>query len=110
MLAAVGTLEIVMHAKTIVASTGSITPYVLAALFYLVITLPLTKLVGLLEARLATNDTGGSVKKKKKRGKTGGVLQQIENERESETRNAEEAQRGGTGGGNAITPEQFSSL
>ena len=42
-----------MYAKTIVASTGSITPYIVAACFYLVITLPLAKLVGRLEARLS---------------------------------------------------------
>lgn len=53
MLAAVGVMEVVMYAKTIVASTGSITPYIVAACFYLVITLPLAKLVGRLEARLA---------------------------------------------------------
>ena len=33
LLAAVGVMEIVMYAKTIVATTGSITPYVVAALF-----------------------------------------------------------------------------
>lgn len=53
MLAAVGVMEVVMYAKTIVASTGSITPYIVAACFYLVITLPLAKVVGRLEARLA---------------------------------------------------------
>lgn len=53
MLAAVGVMEVVMYAKTIVASTGSITPYIVAACFYLVITLPLAKLVGRLEARLS---------------------------------------------------------
>ncbi|MCI8469430.1 MAG: ABC transporter permease subunit [Eggerthellaceae bacterium] len=53
MLAAVGVMEVVMYAKTIVASTGSITPYIVAACFYLVITLPLAKIVGRLEARLA---------------------------------------------------------
>ena len=37
-------------------------------------------------------------------------MQQIEDEPETETRNAETAQRGGDGGGKAITPEQFSSL
>lgn len=52
MLAAVGILEIVMYAKSIVASTGSITPYIVAACFYLVITLPLAKIVGILEAKL----------------------------------------------------------
>lgn len=88
MLAAVGTMEIVMNAKTIVASTGSITPYVVAACFYLVITLPLAKIIGNLEARLASNDTGAS-RKKRKRKKSGELV-------------GEQAA--------AITPEQMSSL
>ena len=58
LLAAVGVMEVVMYAKTIVASTGSITPYIVAACFYLVITLPLAKLVGMLEAKLAGSDSG----------------------------------------------------
>lgn len=66
MLAAVGVMEVVMYAKTIVANTGSITPYIVAACFYLVITLPLAKFVGNLERKLATNDTGTSVPKKKR--------------------------------------------
>ena len=53
MLAAVGVMEVVMYAKTIVAATGSITPYIVAAFFYLIITLPLAKVVGNLENRLA---------------------------------------------------------
>ena len=60
MLAAVGVMEVVMYAKTIVASTGSITPYIVAACFYLVITLPLAKLVSMLEAKLAGSDSGAS--------------------------------------------------
>lgn len=63
MLAAVGVMEVVMYAKTIVASTGSITPYIVAACFYLVITLPLAKLVGMLERRL---DSGRASKSKKR--------------------------------------------
>lgn len=66
MLAAVGLLEIVMYAKTIVASTGSITPYIVAACFYLVITLPLAWLVGKLENKLAGTDSGSSRPKEKK--------------------------------------------
>ena len=62
LLAAVGVMEIVMYAKTIVASTGSITPYIVAAIFYLVLTIPLAKLVGRLEERLA----GGSNQQAKK--------------------------------------------
>lgn len=67
MLAAVGTMEVVLYAKSIVASTGSITPYIVAACFYLVITLPLAKLVGKLENRLAGNDTGKAAGKKKRK-------------------------------------------
>lgn len=59
LLAAVGVMEIVMYAKTIVATTGSIMPYVVAALFYLVVTLPLARVVSLLEARL-TGATAGT--------------------------------------------------
>ena len=59
LLAAVGVMEIVMYAKTIVATTGSITPYVVAALFYLVVTLPLARVVSLLESRL-TGATAGT--------------------------------------------------
>ena len=64
MLAAVGVMEVVMYAKTIVASTGSITPYIVAACFYLVITLPLAKVVGRLEHRLA----GGRPRRKHRPG------------------------------------------
>lgn len=52
MLAAVGVMEMVYDAKMIVANTGSITPYIVAACFYLIITLPLAKLVGNLERKL----------------------------------------------------------
>ena len=66
LLAAVGVMEIVMYAKTIVASTGSITPYIVAAVFYLVLTIPLANLVGRLEERLSGAD-GGTSKKARKR-------------------------------------------
>ena len=69
MLAAVGVMEVVMYAKTIVASTGSITPYIVAAVFYLVVTLPMTWVVSKFENKLAAID-GGKVKTKSKgRGK-----------------------------------------
>ena len=58
LLAAVGVMEVVMYSKTIVASTGSITPYIVAALFYLVVTIPLARLVSKLEARMLGTDTG----------------------------------------------------
>lgn len=108
MLAAVGIMEVVMYAKTIVAATGSITPYIVAALFYLVITLPLAKVVGKLEARLASNDTGSAPKKRKK-GKKRGVVRDMSHRPSAETRDAAEAARGGESA-SGITPEQMSSL
>ena len=53
LLAAVGVMEVVMYAKTIVASTGSITPYIVAAIFYLIVPLPLARVVGMLVAPLS---------------------------------------------------------
>jgi flagellar motor protein MotB len=43
------------------------TPYIVAALFYLVVTLPLIRVVTILEKRLAASDEGGEVKKRKNR-------------------------------------------
>lgn len=57
LLAAVGIMELVMYARTIVASTGSITPYIVAAAFYLVITLPLSKVTRHLEDRVRGHRT-----------------------------------------------------
>lgn len=67
LLAAVGVMEIVMYAKSIVASTGSITPYIVAACFYLVVTLPLAKVVGILETKLDMDSKQGPATKKKRK-------------------------------------------
>lgn len=64
LLASVGVMEVVMFAKTIVASTGSITPYIVAALFYLVITLPLAKIINIIEQKINDKLTGKTRKKK----------------------------------------------
>ena len=45
LLAAVGVMEIMMYAKTITAATGNVTPYIVAAGFYLIVTIPMTKLI-----------------------------------------------------------------
>lgn len=71
LLAAVGVMEVVMYSKTIVANTGSITPYIVAALFYLVITLPLARLVGKLEARMLG---AGKGKRRKRNLRQAGVI------------------------------------
>ncbi|MEG0621122.1 MAG: amino acid ABC transporter permease, partial [Raoultibacter sp.] len=61
LLAAVGVTEIMMFSKTIVATTGNVTPYIVAAGFYLIVTIPLTKLINIMEERMSG--------KRKKKGK-----------------------------------------
>lgn len=52
LLAAVGVMDLMMYAKTITAATGNVTPYIVAAGFYLVVTIPLTKLINTMEGRM----------------------------------------------------------
>ena len=58
LLAAVGVMELMLYAKSAVANTGNMTPYIVAAGFYLLVTLPLIHVVGKLEKRLAAADGG----------------------------------------------------
>ncbi len=66
LLAAVGVMELMLYAKSAVANTGNMTPYIVAAGFYLLVTLPLIHVVGKLEKRLAAAD-GGQVAGRKLR-------------------------------------------
>lgn len=59
LLAAVGVMEMMLYARSVVSLTGNMTPYIVAAMFYLVVTLPLIHLVTKLENRLAASDAGG---------------------------------------------------
>ncbi len=59
LLAAVGIAEMTLRAREIAASTLNQSGYVLAAAFYLVITIPLGRFVQRLEDRLAQSEGGG---------------------------------------------------
>ncbi|MDD6289263.1 MAG: amino acid ABC transporter permease [Eggerthellales bacterium] len=59
LLAAVGVMELMLYSRSVVALTGNMTPYIVAAFFYLVVTLPLIRVVTVLEKRLALADNGG---------------------------------------------------
>lgn len=65
LLSSVGVLELMMFSKSLTATTGNITPYVVAAGYYLIVTLPLIKLVSLLEHKLAQNEAGKNNDKQK---------------------------------------------
>jgi polar amino acid transport system substrate-binding protein len=56
LLAAVGVMEQMMFAKSMVASTGNMTPYVVAACYYLIVTLPLTRIISTFEKKLAASE------------------------------------------------------
>lgn len=62
LLAAVGIMETVMYAKTITAATGNITPYIVAAGFYLIVTLPMSRITRAMEDR--TSGRKVAIKKK----------------------------------------------
>jgi polar amino acid transport system substrate-binding protein len=67
LLAAVGIMEQMSFAKSMVASTGNMTPYVVAAGYYLLVTLPLTKLIASFEKKLATAEGSSTAPTKRKR-------------------------------------------
>ncbi|MDR0309067.1 MAG: amino acid ABC transporter permease, partial [Coriobacteriales bacterium] len=56
LLAAVGIMEQMTFAKSLVANSGFMTPYVVSAGFYLMITLPLTRIISIFEKKLAASD------------------------------------------------------
>lgn len=56
LLASVGVFEMMLFAKTQSNLTGNITPYMVAAGFYLVVTLPLTRVISVFEKKLAATD------------------------------------------------------
>ncbi len=67
LFAAVGRPELMYQAQNIVANTGNMTPFVVIAAFYLIVTIPLINVVGRLEARLAVSEHGQSPTEKTKR-------------------------------------------
>ena len=65
LLSAVGVFELMMYSKNLTAITGNVTPYVVAAGFYLVITTPLIRYVQTLEKRLAIAEGGAAASETK---------------------------------------------
>lgn len=66
LLSSVGVMELMMYAKNLTTTSGNITPYVAAAIFYLIVTLPLIKIVGIVERRLARTESGAGPRPKAK--------------------------------------------
>ncbi|MDR1775396.1 MAG: amino acid ABC transporter permease [Actinomycetes bacterium] len=56
LLAAVGVMEMMMFGKSLVANTGNMTPYIVAACYYLLVTMPLTRVITTFERKLAVSE------------------------------------------------------
>lgn len=63
LLAAVGIAEMTLRARQIVATTLNASPYIVAAAFYLLVTIPLGRFVARLEDRLAEAEGAGGGKR-----------------------------------------------
>lgn len=64
MLSSVSLIEMTQRAREFAASSFNQSSYMLAAAFYLVVTIPLGRLVGALEDKLAASEGGGAVNKR----------------------------------------------
>lgn len=68
LLAAVGLFELMMKAQNLSSRTGNLTSFMVAAVYYLIVTIPLINWVGHLEARLAISEQGKTPDSPKRRG------------------------------------------
>jgi polar amino acid transport system substrate-binding protein len=68
LLITVGFFELALQARTIQARTYNMSPYIGAVFFYLLLTLPLGRVVAWLEEKLAVSETGHAPPPKEKRG------------------------------------------
>ena len=68
LLSAVGVFELMLYSRSLATRGGNLTPFVVAALYYLVVTIPLINWVSSLEKRLAVSEHGQSPDDTKKHG------------------------------------------
>lgn len=69
LFSAFGIIELMYRGNSIVSRTGNLTPFVVAAVYYLILTIPLINWVGRLEGKLAEAEGGQSEGGRPKRGK-----------------------------------------
>lgn len=67
LLSAIGVFDLMMYANNYVARVANLTPYVVSAAYYLIVTIPLINLVGRLEMKLAQSEHGQAPPEKKER-------------------------------------------
>jgi His/Glu/Gln/Arg/opine family amino acid ABC transporter permease subunit len=67
LFSAIGVFELMMYANNYVARVANLTPYVVSAAYYLILTIPLINIVGRLETKLAQSEHGQAPPEKKNR-------------------------------------------
>ena len=82
LLSSVGVMELMMFAKNLTSVSGNMTPYVAAAIFYLIVTLPLIKAVTTVEKRMAKSERGGGKRPKPKGTAHGDAAEQAADEKD----------------------------
>jgi polar amino acid transport system substrate-binding protein len=70
LLSAVGVFELMLYSNSLATNSGNLTPFVVAAVYYLIVTIPLINWVGSLERRLAVSE-GGQVQEPEGRKRRG---------------------------------------
>ena len=78
LLSSVGVMELMMFAKNLTSVSGNMTPYVAAAIFYLIVTLPLIKVVGNIEKRIAHSEHGHGLRPKIRTNEEGSAQAEVE--------------------------------
>lgn len=68
LLSSVGIFELLLYSNSITTKSGNMTPYMVAAVYYLIVTIPLIHWVGNLEQKLAVAEGGQAPPKANKRG------------------------------------------
>lgn len=79
LLSAVGLFELMLYSNSLATRSGNLTPFMVAAVYYLLITIPLINWVAALEARLAISE-GGQVADAglpKRRSLFGGIMRMM---------------------------------
>ena len=92
LLSSVGVMELMMFSKNLTTVTGNITPYVAAGIFYLIVTLPLIKVVGIVEENIARSERGGGPRPRRRADVADNADELIEKDAEKDAPSATVAQ------------------
>lgn len=77
LLSAVGVFELMLYSRSLSTRSGNLTPFMVAAAYYLLVTIPLINWVASLEQRLAISEGGATAEVSQKRGLFSGLTRRM---------------------------------